>query len=67
MASQQALQRVQQAVWVLIYGGLIAVLAAQIVRTARPGWLWPLTLLGLLGVAIGVALIVWRARRTPRH
>jgi len=62
MASKQALQRIQQAVWVAIYGGLMAILTAQILRTAHPAWLWPLTLLGLLAVAIGVALVLWRAR-----
>lgn len=49
-------------VWVLIYGGLLALCLGFFVLV-RGGTLgWPLLVLGGLGVALGVILIAVRAR-----
>ena len=52
-------------IWVLIYGGLLAVSLGVFVLL-RGGVLgWPLVGLGVLAVVLGLVFIVVRARMTP--
>jgi hypothetical protein len=52
-------------VWVLIYGGLIAVGLGLAVRHALGGLSQGLLVLGAVSVATGVVLIVVRSRMSP--
>ena len=62
MAAPRTLQRLQTLIWVLIYGGLLALVLG--IATARTdGALgWSLAAGGGLAAAVGVALIAVRAR-----
>lgn len=63
MASARALQRLQVLIWVLIYGGLLALVlgvATQRAGDGPTGWL--LLVVGGTAAAVGVALIGVRAR-----
>ena len=63
MPSARTLQRLQVLIWVLIYGGLLALvlgIATQRTGDAAAGWL--LVAGGGAAAAIGVALIAVRSR-----
>jgi hypothetical protein len=56
--------RIGKAVWVLIYAGMAcAGLGIALQRNGSSGG-WPVTALGLLGIAIGIVLI-WVRSRLP--
>lgn len=69
LPATRAQRRVQNAVWVLIYGGLLTVLTGitvgQMAAPSAPGS-WPagsgLVLAGSLATALGVVLIYIRSR-----
>jgi hypothetical protein len=50
-------------VWVLIYGGLLALCLGLFVVNAGGGFGWTLVLAGALVAAVGAVLIVVRSRR----
>ncbi len=62
MATAAAIKRIQVWVWVLIYGGLLTFILGHFVsRTDVDTARW-LGIVGMLAVAVGVALIFVRAR-----
>lgn len=62
MASPRTLQRLQQLIWVLIYGGLLTlVLGVATARTDEPLGT-ALAVAGGVVAAVGIALIAVRAR-----
>ncbi|MEJ8837366.1 hypothetical protein [Ramlibacter sp. AN1133] len=65
MPPQRTLDRLDTTAWVLIYGGLFALVLgiASHGETAIGGW--SLSVLGVLAALAGVVLIVIRARMTP--
>ena len=62
MASLLALKRVQQLVWVLIYGGLLSVVLGLSVRRTDDALGWSLVVAGAGAALAGVVLIFVRAR-----
>lgn len=62
MSTRRALARLESLVWVLIYGGLFALVLgiASHDETAIGGW--SLSVLGTLATAAGIVLIFVRAR-----
>ncbi len=62
MASLLALKRVQQLVWVLIYGGLLSVVLGLSVQRTDDALGWSLVIGGALVALVGVVLILVRAR-----
>ncbi len=62
MASLLALKRVQQLVWVLIYGGLMTLVLGLSVRRTDDVLGWSLVIGGGLVALVGVVLIFVRAR-----
>jgi hypothetical protein len=62
MASRRTLARLEALIWILIYGGLFALVLgiASHDETAIGGW--SLSVLGILAAAAGVVLIVVRSR-----
>jgi uncharacterized membrane protein HdeD (DUF308 family) len=52
-------------IWVLIYGGLLAVCLGVFVLRQGGSFGWALIVLGALAVLAGVVLVVVRARMTP--
>ncbi len=52
-------------IWVLIYGGLLALCLGLFVLRTAPGPGWGLVLGGGAVAAVGAALVVVRARRGP--
>ena len=65
MPSQRALGRLDALAWILIYGGLLALVLgiASHDETVIGGW--SLSVLGSIAAVAGVVLIVVRARLTP--
>jgi hypothetical protein len=65
MTTPRTLARLGTAAWVLIYGGLFALVLgiASHGETAVGGW--SLSVLGVLATIAGVVLIVLRARMEP--
>ena len=62
MASSLALQRLQQLIWVLIYGGLIALILGTFAARADGGLGWSLAVGGAVAVAAGIVLVWVRSR-----
>lgn len=62
MASILALKRVQQLVWVLIYGGLMTLVLGLSVQRTDDALGWSLVAGGALLALIGVVLIFVRSR-----
>ena len=53
----------QKLIWVLIYGGLLAVLLGLSIQKADDALGWPIVVSGALLAAAGAVLIFIRARR----
>lgn len=53
----------QKLIWVLIYGGLLAVLLGLSIQKADDALGWPIVVTGAVLAAAGVVLIFIRARR----
>ena len=62
MASLLTLKRVQQLVWVLIYGGLLSLVMGLSVQRTDAGLGWSLVIGGAIVALAGVVLIFVRAR-----
>ncbi|MEO8021258.1 hypothetical protein [Polaromonas sp.] len=63
--SNKAIARLQQLIWVLIYGGLLTlVLGLSVQRTHNPLG-WSMVVIGGIVAAIGFSLIYVRSRLTP--
>ena len=56
----------QKLIWVLIYGGLLAVLLGLSIQKADDALGWPIVVAGALLAAVGAVLIFIRARRKDR-
>jgi hypothetical protein len=65
MASAAALKRLQQLVWVLIYGGLLCLVLGLSMRRTDSALGWSLIGLGGLVALVGAVLIYVRSRATP--
>jgi hypothetical protein len=67
MASAKTLVRIERLVWILIYGGLFALVLGLATLAGEPAFGWSLIVGGAFVAAAGVALI-WvrsRLRETP--
>ena len=53
----------QKLIWVLIYGGLLAVLLGLSIQKVDDSLGWPIVVTGAVLAAVGVVLIFIRARR----
>lgn len=62
MASALSLKRLQQLIWVLIYGGLLSVVLGLSMQRFEPTTGWSLVTGGGLVALVGVVLIFVRAR-----
>ncbi len=62
MPAPQTLQRLQTVIWVLIYGGLLALTLGIATARTDEATGWTLAVAGGVMAAIGVALIGVRAR-----
>ncbi len=62
MAAPLTLQRLQKLVWVLIYGGLLALILGIATARTDAALGWTLIVGGGVLAAVGVVLIVVRAR-----
>ena len=58
----KSIARLQLAIWILIYGGLFLAILGYALQRGGDAWGWGLVGGGLLGAAVGVALIVVRSR-----
>ena len=56
------LKRIETAIWVLIYGGLLTFIIGHFTAEADINMARTLGIIGMLAVAIGVALIYLRSR-----
>lgn len=61
MATPRTLQRLHKLIWVLIYGGLLALVLGLATGRSDAALGWSLVLGGGLAAAVGVALIAVRA------
>ena len=52
-----------QLIWVLIYGGLLALVLGLVIQKTDGAVGWPMVGVGALLAAVGTALVVVRARR----
>ncbi len=52
-------------IWVLVYGGLLALALGLYARGAEPQLGWPLVVGGAVAAALGAALVVVRSRMKP--
>jgi membrane protein DedA with SNARE-associated domain len=50
-------------IWVLIYGGLLAVVLGLVMQKTDPALGWPIVAVGALVAAAGAVLVVVRSRR----
>jgi membrane protein DedA with SNARE-associated domain len=50
-------------IWVLIYGGLLAVVLGLVMQKTDAALGWPLAITGMLVAALGAVLVFVRARR----
>ena len=62
MASARTLAWIERLVWILIYGGVIAVILGVATGGAHLVAGWSLGVLGGIAIAAGVVLIVLRSR-----
>ena len=62
MASARVLERLHRLIWLLIYGGLFAVVLGLATGTAQLVAGWSLGVLGGIAVVAGIVLIVVRSR-----
>lgn len=63
--SSKAIARLQQLIWVLIYGGLLTLLLGLSVQRSHDPLGWSMVVAGGLVAAIGFFLIYVRSRLTP--
>lgn len=59
--SNLRLARMETLIWVLIYGGLLAVVVSLFLPDSAPGLTWGLGVAGGVVVAVGVALLIVRS------
>ena len=65
MASERAIAWIERLVWILIYGGLFAVILGVVARPQAPAAGWVLIVTGAC-VAVAGAVLVWvRSRLRP--
>ncbi|MES2980055.1 MAG: hypothetical protein V4731_16655 [Pseudomonadota bacterium] len=62
MVSPTAIKRVQQLIWVLIYGGLLTVVLGISVSRTDDTWGWSLISAGAVLAVVGAVLIYVRSR-----
>ncbi len=62
-ATRKQLQRMEALVWILVYGGLFAIVLGLATRGADADVAWMLLAGGAIASIAGVALIFVRARR----
>ena len=62
MASKLAIKRLQWLIWILIYGGLLAIVLSTFLGPADAALAVCLKVSGIAVVAVGVALIYVRSR-----
>lgn len=62
MAAATTIARIERLVWIFIYGGMLCVILGFAVREAAAGAGGALMVVGVIGAAIGIVLIVVRAR-----
>jgi hypothetical protein len=63
-ASPQTMKRIQNLVWVCIYGGLLCIVLTLFLGDADAGTATTLRVFGGIAVAVGVVLILVRSRMT---
>jgi len=64
MKTQRTLDRLDTSAWVLIYGGLFALVLGIASHRHTTVGAWSLSVLGVIAAVAGVVLIVIRARAT---
>ena len=62
MASQKTLDRVQNLIWILAYGGLLTFVLGLAARGYDESLAWPLMIGGLVVAAVGFVLVYVRSR-----
>ena len=62
MASAKTLARIERLIWILIYGGLFALVLGLATLSRAPATAWSLIVLGGCVAAAGVVLIWVRSR-----
>jgi len=62
MAAATTIARIERLVWILIYGGTLALILGFAVRDSAAGTGQALMVVGIIVAAVGVALIFVRAR-----
>ncbi len=62
MTSKTALKRIQNLVWVYIYGGLLAIVLASFLGAGDAATAWWLRAIGGAFVVLGIVLIFVRSR-----
>lgn len=60
--SARKLERMEAIIWVLIYGGLIAIVFGLVIRGTSVGASWSLGIAGAAVIAVGVVMIWMRSR-----
>ncbi len=65
MTSKTVLKRIQNLVWVYIYGGLLSIVLASFLGAGDSAIAWWLRAIGGAFVVVGVALIFVRSRLSP--
>jgi hypothetical protein len=64
--SSKAIARLQQLIWVLIYGGLLTLVLGLSVQRTDDDTGWTLVLMGGIVALVGFALIYVRSRLTSK-
>ena len=64
MASTHHIKQIQNLIWVLIYGGLLAVVVGLSIQRFDAALGWSLAAVGVLIALVGLVLIFVRARLT---
>ena len=67
MPQQRTLARLDALAWILIYGGLLALVLGIASHDETVVGGWSLSVVGVVAAIAGVVLIVVRARLTPRN
>ncbi len=62
MATAKTRQRIEQLIWVLIYGGLFAVALGIATGRTEPATGWAIAVPGGIAAAVGIVLIYVRSR-----